>query len=447
MEFSARSYLTAGMSLTAATAIALTPLAIPSNDLRVDLPRVTVADVRLAVAPTDIEALVANLQAALGAGSTAVAGASGIPGQALIGTVDNIVRLINLGFGGLIDATGDPNVAASLTILKTLSSDAFAKLAENLRRVNPIITSTTAEVGQLLTTALTGSLQNVLIAAVNVANDPLSFASYAGLFSAGVASGQLIAGNGIRAVQSVGDGVLDFAVIANQEFTFQINNAATRLGDLLAQIGAATGNPIVEAIIGTVRAMAIAPALAFVNAGSAVFETVVTTAKAGLDGILGGAANVINPITPAPASIETASIETSSPRAVTSIPEPTLLTSFGVPPVDELSTEPVPEVITEPVPEVEPTAVEPPIETPSAPTDVAAMQSRPESSAATVSATVSEPVTEQAPSVDDSTTTTTDDSREKATTKAAATPGRQDGTDGGADTDDGTSSPSDTDDD
>ncbi|MET0474027.1 MAG: hypothetical protein ABW001_05245, partial [Mycobacterium sp.] len=181
--------------------------------------------------------------------------------------------------------------------------------------------------------------------------------------------------------------------------------------------------------------------------GSAVFETVVTTAKAGLDGILGGAANVINPITPAPASIETASIETSSPRAVTSIPEPTLLTSFGVPPVDELSAEPVPEVITEPVREVEPTAVEPPIETPSAPTDVAAMQSRPESSAATVSATVTEPVTERAPSVDDSTTTTTDDSREKATTKAAATPGRQDGTDGGADTDDGTSSPSDTDDD
>ena len=46
MGISARSYLTAGVSLTAATAIAFTPVAIPTNHHAMEIPRVAVADVQ-----------------------------------------------------------------------------------------------------------------------------------------------------------------------------------------------------------------------------------------------------------------------------------------------------------------------------------------------------------------------------------------------------------------
>lgn len=62
--------------------------------------------------------------------------------------------------------------------------------------INPVITTTTttAQVGELLTSALTGSPQNVLVAVAKVVNDPLSLESYAGLFTAGI--GRVAAGEG-----------------------------------------------------------------------------------------------------------------------------------------------------------------------------------------------------------------------------------------------------------
>ncbi len=141
MGISVRSYLTAGGSLTAATAIAFTPPTIPANHHPVELPRVAVADVQLTVTPADIEALIADVQAVHHENITGAADVVGIPGQSLIGTVDNIVRTIDTVFGGLIGATGNQTIAASLTILKTLSHDAFAMLAENLGLINPAITT------------------------------------------------------------------------------------------------------------------------------------------------------------------------------------------------------------------------------------------------------------------------------------------------------------------
>jgi hypothetical protein len=90
-------------------------------------------------------------------------------------------------------------------------------LHENLSLINPVITTTTARVGELVTSALTGSLQNILIAAVDVASNPLSPASYAGLLTSGVASGQLLVGNGLKVIQSIGGGGFDIAGIALKE--------------------------------------------------------------------------------------------------------------------------------------------------------------------------------------------------------------------------------------
>ena len=63
MEISLRSYLTAGISLTAASAIAFTPLVLPANEQALTIPSVSVSDIQLtAITPADINAFIANLQ-------------------------------------------------------------------------------------------------------------------------------------------------------------------------------------------------------------------------------------------------------------------------------------------------------------------------------------------------------------------------------------------------
>jgi hypothetical protein len=322
MEISARAYLTAGVSLAAATAIAFTPLAIPATRRPMEIPRVTVADVQLTATPADVEAFIPNVQAVLTDGSTAVADVVGIPGQTLIGAVGNIVTLIDVVFSGAINATDNPTLAASLTILKTLTHDAYAMLHENLSLINPVITTTTARVGELVTSALTGSLQNSLIAAVNVANNLLSPASYVGLLTAGAASGQLVVGNGLKAIQSIGDGGFDIAGIALKEVTFQFNNAVTRLGDLLTQLGDASGNAVVEAVVGAVRGLAFAPAQAVFNLGSGAAGTVLTAAHTGFDQILGGASSIVNPTSAIPSTSLHTTAATAASRVVQTEPPP-----------------------------------------------------------------------------------------------------------------------------
>ncbi len=64
--------------------------------------------------------------------TTTVQGVAGIPGQTLIGLVNNnILTLIDDVFTGLIGATDNPTLVASLTILKTLTYDAFVMLGVN----------------------------------------------------------------------------------------------------------------------------------------------------------------------------------------------------------------------------------------------------------------------------------------------------------------------------
>lgn len=289
MDISVRSYLSAGVSLTAATAIAFTPLVIPVHLQPVPIPHVTVAELQLAVSPADIALLTADIQGALDEATATVAASAGVPGKSLIGVVNNIVTLLDTVFTGLIDATTNQTLAASLTILRTLSVDAFAKLAENLGLINPVIITTTAQVGELLTSALTGSLQNILVAVAKAVDDPLSLASYAELFTAGVASGQLLAGNSLEAIQSMGDGAFDIAGIALSEVTFQFNNAVSGLSALLTQLGDASDNTIVEAVIRAVQGLAIAPAVAVFNFGSDAVGTVLRTANTGFDLLFGGA--------------------------------------------------------------------------------------------------------------------------------------------------------------
>lgn len=323
MELSARSFVTAGVALTAASALAFTPVAIPGRAVSTPIvaaPIVSVPDVRLVVSATDLEAFFAGMQAVLARSTAGAAELAGVPGQNLIGVVDNVVTLIDTVFSGLIDSTNNQTIVASLTILKTLSVDAFAMLAENLGRINPVITTTTSQVGELITSALTASLRNVSVALLNLAHDPLSLANGVGLITAGVTSGRLLAANGLTAVRTIGDAGFAIAGIALHEVTFQFNNAVSGLSALLTQLGSASGNALVEAVIGAVRTLAISPAVTVVNLGSAAVGSVLDATKAGFDLVLDGAIGTVDATTidttidtsgdtlPSPASVPTATL-------------------------------------------------------------------------------------------------------------------------------------------
>lgn len=284
MDISARSSLTAGISLTMAAAIAFAPLPIPSHPTAP--PHITTSDIRLMANPADIAAAVDALQAILLDGTNQLAEAASVPGQGLIGVVDNIVTMWDVLFTRLINGTTDPTLLGSLAILKPFCVDAFAMLAHNLGRINAVITDTTGQVGALLTTALTGSLRNVLVAGATAVNAPSAPMSYAGLLAAGIETGALLVGNGLGVVKAVGDAGFDIGGIVTDELTFQLNNAVGSLGKLLTQLGDASGSPLAKAVVAGVRGLAFAPALAVFNFGSQAIKTVIATAKGVFDAVV-----------------------------------------------------------------------------------------------------------------------------------------------------------------
>ena len=76
----------------------------------------------------DLETFFAGVQAVLDRSTAGAAELAGVPGRNLIGVVDNVVTLIDTVFSGLMDSTSNQTIVASLTILKTLSVDAFGIL-------------------------------------------------------------------------------------------------------------------------------------------------------------------------------------------------------------------------------------------------------------------------------------------------------------------------------
>jgi hypothetical protein len=279
-----------------ASAIVVAPLSVATRPAAP--PSIEVSDIRLVASPADIDTAIDELQSVLLDGTAQLAAAAGVPGQGLIGVVDNIVTMWDVLFTRLMNATSDPTQLGSLAILKPFCVDAFAMLAHNLGRINAVITGTTTQVGGLLTTALTGSLRNVLIAGVTVANAPLAPSSYTGLLTAAIDTGGLLIGNGLGLVKSAGDAGFDIGAIVTDELTFQLDNALGSLGKLLTQLGDASGFGIAKAVVSAVRSLALAPVLAVFNFGSHVIKSVITTAKAGFDAIVDiGSSIVGSPVT------------------------------------------------------------------------------------------------------------------------------------------------------
>jgi hypothetical protein len=297
VDISARSSLTAGVSLITASAIALVPLSVAQRYQPVTVPRIAMSDVRLVVNPVAIEAFIDDWRAVLLDGTDQIATVVGLPGQGLIGVVDNIVTGWDVLFTQLMDATTNPTLLGSLAILKSFCVDAFSMLAHNLLRINGVITGTTAQVGELLTTALTGSVRTALLAALNLSNAPLAPASYVGLLNAGIETGKRVVANGLGVVKAVGDAGFDIVDIAADELTFQFDNALGSLGKLMTQLGDASGSGLAKVVVAAVRRLALAPALAVFNFGSHAIKAVIATAKRGFDAVVGIGSSLVGSTT------------------------------------------------------------------------------------------------------------------------------------------------------
>lgn len=161
LEISPRSPLTAGVALTAASAIAFTPLIAADTTSRtaaltpVATPSMSLA---AAVAPADIAALANRLAGSSDALSATVTSLAGLPGQTLVNALNSAVALNNGLWDSLIAATDNPTLVDVLRALKAASNGGLTRLASTLESANRTVVLTTGEVTSLLSSTLTGSL-------------------------------------------------------------------------------------------------------------------------------------------------------------------------------------------------------------------------------------------------------------------------------------------------
>lgn len=299
MQISARSYLTAGISLTAASAIALTPLAIPANERAVTIPNVTVSDIQLTVTPGEIQAFFANLQGELEEFNANVAAIVGLPGQTLADALGSAIDLNEDFYDTLRGLTTNTTLLNLLNALEVSSTYGLESLQIAIEGIvdedlvvfgfNENLVLTTEQLSNLLAGSITGSLSNVLSSFVAVLNNPLDVSAYAGLISTGLIDtvGDL-ASNGLSAVSVIGNSGFDFASTGLWLLQDQIDNAIATVVDLSDVAAGATGSALIEAVTTAVQSLTLAPAQAISDVAFGITNDVLGAFQGGFNEILGG---------------------------------------------------------------------------------------------------------------------------------------------------------------
>lgn len=288
MQLSARSYLAAGLSLTTAGAIALTPIAVPANDRVSTVPNVTVSEIQLTVTPADIQAFFSALQSELAGFNESIAAAVALPGDTLADGLLTTIGLTDSLYNSLRSATTNATLLALLDALQATSDNGLYSLLETVELSTGTIYTTTDTVLNLVTSAVTGSLSNVLSAVVAVANNPLSFANYAGLLGAGVATGQLLADNSLGIVHTLGTAGLEFAEFGVEAVWDQIDNAVWSVRGLMDVAAGATGSQIIEAVNAAVQSIFIAPVQLGIDLPFWVADETLYALQVGFDEVFAG---------------------------------------------------------------------------------------------------------------------------------------------------------------
>lgn len=301
VDISARSYLSAGMALTAASAIAFTPLVVPdAASPAVTVPHIAAPRIDLAavVTPAEITALVNNLDVVSGSAAGTVASLAAVRGQTLVGALNSAAAVNNALWDGLIAATDSAILVDVLWALKAASNGGLARLASTVESMSETITLTSGEVADLLTSTLTGSLGTAQHAVATLITNPLSVSSYTGLVNVPVDLAGLALTGGLAAARELGVSAFGLGDTLVRGVTAQITNALAAVNNLIDTAKGVPGSPLVAGLVTAVQAIASAPVtvgVAGVNgltgaltaAGSTVWTRVTNGAAAAVSTWLG----------------------------------------------------------------------------------------------------------------------------------------------------------------
>lgn len=281
MELSVRSYLNAGIALTAASAIALTPVVVsPNSTVDLPVPHISASQVQLAAAinPADVAALVSNLHAAMGSVTSTVSSLVDGSGQTLAGALNSAAGLNNTLWDGLIRAAGaNPTLASVMIALKAASAGGLSQLAGSVDAAAGTIALSSGQVAGLLTSTVTGSLGSAMQAVTSIVNDPLSAASYLGLLTTPFGIAGMALQGGINAAATLAGGGVELASTVVTGVTAQIDNALSLVNGLLDAGKSLTDIALIDGTLTAVQGIVSAP---------------VTAALAGVNGLTGAIADV-----------------------------------------------------------------------------------------------------------------------------------------------------------
>lgn len=298
MELSVRSYLNAGIALTAASAIALAPVAVsPSAQPHISLPRVTAAEVHLAAAinPADVAALVANLSTAMGSVTSTVTGVLDGSTHTLSSALHTAAGLNANLWDGLIRAAGtSPTLASVLIALKAASNGGLTELAQTIDAAGEAISLTSGQLAGLLTTTVTGSLGAAMQAVTSVINDPLSAASYLGLLATPFGIAGLALQNGITAVSTLATGGVTLASALVTGVTDQIGNGLSLVNDILKAGKTLTDIALIDGALTALQGIVSAPVTAALGAVTGVTAALTDATTFTLGRVAGGAAGIVD---------------------------------------------------------------------------------------------------------------------------------------------------------
>ncbi|ORV25259.1 hypothetical protein AWB99_22515 [Mycolicibacterium confluentis] len=274
----------------------------PSDNRTLTIPSVSVPDVQLSAVIDD--AAIAEFIAALNAGLADVVGTvdaiASIPGQTLLGVLDEASTLNTALWTTLIDAAGGPTTTLGglLYALSATSEAGFSQLLSTVGNADLIVSFLPGDVTDIIGSTLIGSLSTALYALADVVNNPLALSSYTGLLSGGVdiaagavyggvelidtLGGALLGWNNVEpsAAQSVSwtDGLIKLGI---GEVQGQINIALGGLSGILSGLATASDSQIVAGVVQAIQGLAITPISAVVNAAASTGNAVVDALRAG----------------------------------------------------------------------------------------------------------------------------------------------------------------------
>jgi hypothetical protein len=294
-----RSQLTAGMTtgiaLTAAGAIAFTPLVVAPDAAPRSIPVPHVGspsiDLTAVVTPEDLAALVTNLDAASDSVSSTVASLAGAPGQTLVDALNSAVGLNNTLWDQLIGATPNPALINVLTALRDVSNGGLSELAATAGSTNDTVTLSTGQVASLLTSTLTGAVATAQHAVAIVTSNPLAAASYTGLLNVPLNIAGLGLNSGLAVARDLGVNGLGLGNAMVHGVTAQIPHIVSAVNDLASK--GITGAPLIDGALIAVQAIALMPVTVGVAGVNGLSDTLTEAGSTALTRIANGAAAAV----------------------------------------------------------------------------------------------------------------------------------------------------------